>query len=136
MYKEYNNCLISFFSFSELFPAINWPKEIGNLISIWCWYIYSFPFLLSNKLENLFNNIYYFIWVFGFFSCSLISSISSFKTLNPLLIKATWIVSFLVLFSDLFNLSSNAPRSWTLKCFVTNPSFMPLFFRSISLSSL
>ena len=35
LYKEYNNCLISFLSFSELFPAINWAKEIGNPLSIW-----------------------------------------------------------------------------------------------------
>ena len=33
--KEYNSCLISFLSFSELFPAFNWAKEIGNLLSIW-----------------------------------------------------------------------------------------------------
>ena len=24
-----------FLSFSELFPAFNWAKEIGNLLSIW-----------------------------------------------------------------------------------------------------
>ena len=35
MYKKYNSCLISFLSFFELFPAFNWAKEIGNLLSIW-----------------------------------------------------------------------------------------------------
>ena len=35
LYKEYNNCLISFLSFSELFPTFNWAKVIGNLLSIW-----------------------------------------------------------------------------------------------------
>ena len=35
LYKEYNSCLISFLSFSELFPAGNWAKVIGNLLSIW-----------------------------------------------------------------------------------------------------
>ena len=34
-YKEYNSCLISFLSFSELFPAFNWARVIGNLLSIW-----------------------------------------------------------------------------------------------------
>ena len=34
LYKEYNNCLISFLSFSELFPAFNLAKVIGNLLSI------------------------------------------------------------------------------------------------------
>ena len=33
--KEYSICLILFLSFSELFPAFNWAKEIGNLLSIW-----------------------------------------------------------------------------------------------------
>ena len=31
-YKEYNSCLISFLSFSELFPAFNLTKENGNLL--------------------------------------------------------------------------------------------------------
>ena len=35
LYKEYNSCLVSFLSFSELFPAFKWAKEIGNLLSIW-----------------------------------------------------------------------------------------------------
>ena len=35
LYKEYNSCLISFLSFSELFPAFNCAKVIGNLLSIW-----------------------------------------------------------------------------------------------------
>ena len=35
LYKEYNNCLISFLSFSELFSAFKWAEEIGNLLSIW-----------------------------------------------------------------------------------------------------
>ena len=29
LYKEYNNCLILFLSFSELFPDFDWAKEIG-----------------------------------------------------------------------------------------------------------
>ena len=35
LHKEYNICLILFLKFSELFPAFNWAKEIGNLPSIW-----------------------------------------------------------------------------------------------------
>ena len=35
-FKVYNGCLISFLSFSELFSAFNWAKEIDNLQSIWC----------------------------------------------------------------------------------------------------
>ena len=34
-YREYNSRLILFLSFSELFPAFNWDKEIGNQLSIW-----------------------------------------------------------------------------------------------------
>ena len=34
-YKEYNSYVIWFLNFSELFPAFNWAKEIGNLLSIW-----------------------------------------------------------------------------------------------------
>ena len=34
-YKEFDSCLISFISFCELFPAFNWAKVIGNLLSIW-----------------------------------------------------------------------------------------------------
>ena len=33
-YREYNSCLISFLSSSELFPASICAKEIGNLLSI------------------------------------------------------------------------------------------------------
>ena len=32
--REYRSCLISFLSFSELFPTLNSAKEIGNLLSI------------------------------------------------------------------------------------------------------
>ena len=32
--KQCNNCLMSFLSFSELFPAFNWAEEIDNLLSI------------------------------------------------------------------------------------------------------
>ena len=28
LYKEYSSCLISFLSFSELFPAFNWDKKL------------------------------------------------------------------------------------------------------------
>ena len=35
LYKEYDNYLFSFLSFSELFPAFDWAEEIGNLLSIW-----------------------------------------------------------------------------------------------------
>ena len=34
-YKEYNSCLISFLDIFGLFPAFNYSKEIGNLLSIW-----------------------------------------------------------------------------------------------------
>ena len=34
-YKKYSSCLISFLSFSELFPACNCAKNIANLLSIW-----------------------------------------------------------------------------------------------------
>ena len=36
LYKEYNNCLISFLCFSELSPVSNGAKEIGSLLSICC----------------------------------------------------------------------------------------------------
>ena len=35
LYKEYNSCLISSLSLFELFPAFDWAKEIGNLLSLW-----------------------------------------------------------------------------------------------------
>ena len=35
LYKENNSSLIWFLRFSELFPAFNWAKEIGNVLSIW-----------------------------------------------------------------------------------------------------
>ena len=31
---EYNSFLMSILSFSELFPASNWTKKIGSLLSI------------------------------------------------------------------------------------------------------
>ena len=34
LYKEYKISLILFLNFSELSPAFNWAKEIGNIISI------------------------------------------------------------------------------------------------------
>ena len=33
-YKEYNSCLISYLSFSELFLVFNWAKDISNLLNI------------------------------------------------------------------------------------------------------
>ena len=60
LYKEYSDYLISFLSFSELFPAINWANEIGNLQSIWfgisiftpcpCWFLLcAADYLLSSS---------------------------------------------------------------------------------------
>ena len=52
-HKEYNSCLISFLSFSELFPAFNWDKEIGNLLSIWLGVRICKPFNWDKEIGNL-----------------------------------------------------------------------------------
>ena len=60
LYKEYSDYLISFLSFSELFLAINWANEIGNLQRIWfgisiftpcpCWFLLcAADYLLSSS---------------------------------------------------------------------------------------
>ena len=85
LYKEYNNCLISFLSFSELFPAFNWAKVIGNLLSIWfgvsffnpcpCW----FPFSAADFSVSKSG-----MSVVPISSLSSVDSSSdSFSTLNP-----------------------------------------------------
>ena len=35
-YRIYNSCLISFLNSCEIFPAVNWAKENGNLQRIFC----------------------------------------------------------------------------------------------------
>ena len=57
--KEYNSYLISFLSFSELFPAFSCAKEIGNLLTIWFgvsilshFPLCSFPCAADSSLSN------------------------------------------------------------------------------------
>ena len=93
LYKEYNNCLISFLSFSELF---NWAKVIGRLLSIWfgvgifkpCpeWYY----LLNSINVWTIFNIFTAFLFIYFFFlSFSDIALILFFKSINPLSITFT-----------------------------------------------
>ena len=130
LWKEYNSCLILFFSFSELFPAFNWAKEIGNLLSIWLGVnIFSPCPYCCLLISRIFSRRFTISSAFSIcFFCSPMSSISSFKSLNPLLIKPNWILFFLGSFFDLHNFSNKPSRSWTKKCFLTNSSFMSLVF--------
>ena len=138
LYWEYNSFLITFMTLSELFLALNWAKEISNLLSI------LFSFSISNPSpcccllnSRMFSTRLTMSFGFsGFFSCSLLFSISTFMSLNPLSIKFTWISFFWRLYFDLRNFPSNAARSWTWKCFLTNSLFMSQYFRSSSLWSL
>ena len=51
-YKENNNCLISFLSFSELFPAFNCAKEIGNLLAFGLGVVFLILFLFDFVYQN------------------------------------------------------------------------------------
>ena len=130
LYKEDNNCMISFLSFSELFPTFNWAKEIGNLLRIWLGVSIFSPCpdccLLNSRI---FSTIFTFSFGLSvYFSSLLISSVSFLKSLNPPLIKFTWISFFSALFFYFFYFSSNAPRSWTRNCLLTNTLSMSLTF--------
>ena len=138
LYKDYNICLISFLSFSELFPEFNWAKAIGNLLSIWfgvtifkpfpCWFC-----LLNSRI--FFNNIYYFICFFNY--NLIIRHLFNFicKSFNPLLIILTNTL-FLFLSFKLYIVSNISVGIWKLKYFLNNSMFMFLFFKEISLISL
>ena len=78
LYQEYNNCLISFLSFSELFPAFNRAKEIGNLLSIWSGVSIFNPPPDCFSLLNLIISLKIFTILFGF-------SIFFFSFLNQLI---------------------------------------------------
>ena len=91
-YREYNSCLILFLSFSELFPASNCAKEIGNLLSIWLGVSIFTPSpgyfcLLKIRISSTSFTILSGFSIF--LSSSGIFLISSFKSLNPLLITLT-----------------------------------------------
>ena len=119
LYKEYNNCLILFLSFSELFPAFNWAKIIGNLLSIWfgvsifkpkpCCFRFS---LLKIRISSTIYNI-----LSGFsvsFSSSDIFSISSFKLLHLILINSTKSLFFFLSFVS-YNFFTKALGTLKLK---------------------
>ena len=133
-YKEYNSCLISFLSFSELFPAFNWAREIGNLLSIWLGVsiFSSCPCCCILNSRMFWKNI---LFRLSFQFLFLVHSHLQFLLLNPVLTKPTWILFLSSLFFDFFNFSNNAPRSCARTCFLTNPFFMSLFLRSVNLSS-
>ena len=59
LYREYNSCLISFLSFSGLFHAFNWVKEMGNLLSISLGVsiFKSSPSILSSKSDSLLSTL-------------------------------------------------------------------------------
>ena len=84
------------FKFTELFPAFNWAKETGNLLSIWFGVSIFSPSpcccLLNSRIFSTISNISFGFLVSFFYS--LISSVSSFKSLNPLSVKPTRILFF------------------------------------------
>ena len=94
LYKEYNICLISFLSFSELFAAFNWAKVISNLLNIWfgvksfkpcpCCFLTS---LLKSIIWMMISNISFGFSFFIFYLA--ISLILSFKLLHLFLISFT-----------------------------------------------
>ena len=103
LYKDYNNCLISFLSFSELFPAFNCAKVIGNLLSI-CFGVKIFRpkprcfwiSLLKSRISLMASNIW-----FGFLSYISSSDnflVSYFKLLYLFLISSTNILFFFLSF--------------------------------------
>ena len=117
LYKEYKICLISFLSFSELFPAFDWAKVIGNLLRILlgvsifspcpCWFCFLNSRIFSTaSIISLGFTIYFY--------SSLMFSVSFFKLINPLLIiftKSLFLYLSIILYKS-FNIS---PALWKLK---------------------
>ena len=109
LYKEYNNCLIPFLSFSELFPAFNWAKVIGNLLSIWsgvksfnlcpgCFWIFSLKLRISLTIFNiLFGCFLFFFHLQTFFQFPLLR-----YSIWPWLVLQTHCFSFYLLFQISF----------------------------------
>ena len=85
MYKEFDNCLIWFLSFSEIFPDFNWAKETGNLLSIWfgvgIFSPWPFCFLLSTTSSSLSKSGMFVVSISSLSSAD--SSSDSFFTSNP-----------------------------------------------------
>ena len=86
------------------------------------------------KVKNLFNNIYYFFWLFNFSFILDIFPISFFISINSLLIKSksTWIL-FLSLFFVLYKFVNIPVGLWNFKCSLNNPWFLFFCFSRISL---
>ena len=91
--RIYHICLISFFSFSELFPAFDCAKEVGNLQTIWFGFSIFKPesccfqiILLKSKISLTIPNI---LSGFSVFISSLdIFSITFFQLLHLNLISS------------------------------------------------
>ena len=125
LYTEYNNCLISFLSISELFPAFNWAKVIGNLLIIWFGVKIFKPFapvsfwIFLLKLR-IFSTIFNILSGFSISISSLdISAISVFKSCYPLLITFTYLL-FLFLSFVSNNFFAKALGTTLLKYFLSN----------------
>ena len=128
LYKEYNSCLISFLSSSELFPAFNYANVFGNLLSIWsgvnifCSCPTWFRLLKSRFLPTIFTILSCFSILI---SSSDIFSISFFKSTYPLLIISTKLL-FTFLPSVLYKAFSIALGIWNLKSLWYNYLFLPI----------
>ena len=95
MHKEYKNCLTLFSSFWELFPAFNWAKEVGNLLSIW------FGIKIFNPFPSVVDSSpsKSVIFVVSISSFSSDSSSDSFPTLNPSMYGKIPLLNALIMFS-------------------------------------
>ena len=94
MYKEYNTCLVSFLSFSELFPAFNWAKEIGSLLRIWLGVSIFKPSanwfsLLSSRILSTTSIIFSFYLILNVLSLETLLTVL-FTLVSTILIEYTW----------------------------------------------
>ena len=94
MYKEYNTCLVSFLSFSELFPAFNWAKEIGSLLRIWLGVSIFKPSanwfsLLSSRILSTTSIIFSFYLILNVLSLETLLTVL-FTLVSTFLIEYTW----------------------------------------------
>ena len=109
LYKEYNSCLISFLSLFELFPALNWAKDVGNLLSIRFgvsffsgWPFWSADSSVSNSgisvVSGWTSNFVFFFQILVLFCCQALK-----VSLFVFLIQTVNLLYFLILLSHIYH---------------------------------
>ena len=146
--KEYNSCLISFLSFSELFPAFNCAKVFVNLLSIGSraniFSPYPFYFLLcaanSSPSKSDISIVSGYVWLFiiCFITCFTISLIICFrydKYYSQLSKNAYLFVQFFVLFYELIIIFASSEITSYI-CLASFLLIIPLTMSFTNFSSL